>query len=305
MKKQFLLFLIVFFVAAFLLLNNNFVNAWYYCSPERLLAERNPVEKVYCYAEKYNGHFQGPDYDDAYMNDPIFKVLVPIAENIIELEGRGNLSQYEVLLKTSQERRIETIFDQRNKDWEMTTERQKEEESKTIIYIFAGSLFVIWVSITWYEYTRPGNVEERHRRREQNIITRQENERITREKIEREKQERELRLRQAKEAEMVRYQQLRKDIEAMPQYEHWRQAVFEKFGRKCAVCGCTENLEVDHRYKSLYAILRSYKITNTMQAYECAALWDVNNGAPLCKMHHDQTITSTYRQQQNSSQDKI
>lgn len=81
----------------------------------------------------------------------------------------------------------------------------------------------------------------------------------------------------------------------MPQYEHWRQAVFEKFGRKCSVCGLTENLEIDQRYMSFYALIRYCGITNTVQAYECAALWDSNNGAPLCKTHHDQTTSSRYR----------
>ncbi|MFA5936665.1 MAG: DUF4116 domain-containing protein [Candidatus Paceibacterota bacterium] len=91
------------------------------------------------------------------------------------------------------------------------------------------------------------------------------------------------------------YSKLRKEIEQMPQYEIWRQAVLEKFGRKCAVCGSTENLEVDHRYKSFYAIIKEYDITNIIQAYECPTLWNVNNGAPLCKIHHDKTTSSVYR----------
>jgi hypothetical protein len=96
---------------------------------------------------------------------------------------------------------------------------------------------------------------------------------------------------------MEQYQQLRKEIEAMPQYQQWRQEVFQKLGRKCAVCGSTENLEIDHRYMSFYAIIQKHGITNTVQAYECADLWNVNNGAPLCKIHHDQTKSSKYREQ--------
>ena len=61
-----------------------------------------------------------------------------------------------------------------------------------------------------------------------------------------------------------------------------------------------KNIEVDHRYKSFYAIVREYGITNTIQAYECAVLWNVNNGAPLCKLHHDQTKSSVYHKQNNS-----
>ena len=73
----------------------------------------------------------------------------------------------------------------------------------------------------------------------------------------------------------------------MPQYEHWRQEAIAKCVRKCAVCCSTDNIEVDHRYQSFYAIVREYEITDVIQAYECSALWDVDNGAPLCKLHHD------------------
>ncbi|GEM_PF-1678226 len=104
---------------------------------------------------------------------------------------------------------------------------------------------------------------------------------------------------QIQEAKINKYKQLRKDIEAMPQYSHWRQDVLRRFGDKCAVCGSTDNIEVDHRYKSFYAIVKECSITNTIQAYECAPLWDINNGAPLCKMHHDQTRSSIYYREHN------
>lgn len=96
------------------------------------------------------------------------------------------------------------------------------------------------------------------------------------------------------ESQFTMYRSLRKDIEAMPQYKVWRQAVIEKFGRKCSVCGSVENIEVDHRYKSFYAIVRENRITDTVKAYECAELWNIDNGAPLCKKHHDKTKSSVY-----------
>lgn len=95
------------------------------------------------------------------------------------------------------------------------------------------------------------------------------------------------------------YRKLRKEIEAMPQYRIWREEVLKKFGRKCVVCGSTENIEVDHRYESFYSIVKRHGITNTVQAYECAALWDVNNGAPLCRLHHDQTKSSVHHRGNN------
>jgi len=107
-------------------------------------------------------------------------------------------------------------------------------------------------------------------------------------------------IQQIKKSEMDQYQQLRREIESMPQHQQWRQGVLEKFGRRCAVCGSTENIEVDHRYESFYAIVTKYGITNIIQAYECPALWDINNGAPLCKLHHDQTKSSLYHKQNNS-----
>lgn len=111
---------------------------------------------------------------------------------------------------------------------------------------------------------------------------------------------RELELYLEKEAKINLYRQLRKDIEAMPQYQQWRQSVLQKYDTKCVVCGSTENIEVDHRYESFYSIIQRHRITNVIDAYECSALWDINNGAPLCKLHHDQT-RSSMRHNQNYS----
>ncbi len=132
------------------------------------------------------------------------------------------------------------------------------------------------------------------RRCRSDTFLKKEERRIAQKEKKREYEQLELETQQVREVEMARYRQLRKEIEVMPQYEHWRQAVLEKFSRKCAVCGSVDALEVDHRYKSFYAIVRDYGITNTIQAYECAALWDVNNGAPLCKICHDKTKSSVY-----------
>ncbi len=167
---------------------------------------------------------------------------------------------------------------------------------ETFGYILASFIIVVLAGRGLYKYTRPENIEERRNRRETARIAWQENQRIKREKLEQEKHERELKIKETREVKMARYEKLRKDIEAMPQYEIWRQAVFQKFGRKCAICGSTEKLEIDHSWKSFYSIIKEYGITNTIQAYESTALWDVNNGAPLCKVCHDRTASSIYRQ---------
>lgn len=94
---------------------------------------------------------------------------------------------------------------------------------------------------------------------------------------------------------MAAYERLSQEIRAMPKYAVWREDVLKKHGRRCSICASTENIEVDHRH-SLYSLIRIYKITNTQQAYECDALWEIENGNPLCKSCHDRTTTSLYRQ---------
>lgn len=93
------------------------------------------------------------------------------------------------------------------------------------------------------------------------------------------------------------YIKLEREIRAMPRYAVWRQDVFARYGRKCAIGGseCSDVLEVDHFPNSLYSLVSRYGIQTKMQAYECPALWDVNNGHVLCKFHHDQTRSSIYR----------
>ena len=151
-------------------------------------------------------------------------------------------------------------------------------------------------SMCWDKICRE-KIKEKTRRKEEKCAALKEQERLRQMGIDQKRQQGELERQRVREIEMVQYHQLRKDIEAMPQYRIWREEILNKFGRKCSICGSTENIEVDHRYESFYSIIKKHAITNTVQAYECATLWDVNNGAPLCKMHHDQTKSSTYRQQ--------
>lgn len=93
---------------------------------------------------------------------------------------------------------------------------------------------------------------------------------------------------------MEAYEQLARDIRAMPKYAVWREDVLLKHGRRCSICGSTENIEVDHRH-SLYSLVRIYGITNLDEAYACDALWEVGNGNPLCRPCHDKTAPSAYR----------
>lgn len=120
-----------------------------------------------------------------------------------------------------------------------------------------------------------------------------EKERVEREKIQRKNQQEAYRQRNA--TEYARRQEVRRMIENMPEYQMWRKRILERDGRRCVVCGSTENLEVDHRYESLDSIIWRHNITTKIEAYACRVLWDINNGAVICKGCHDQTASSRYR----------
>lgn len=123
--------------------------------------------------------------------------------------------------------------------------------------------------------------------------------RVRREKREEEQRivekarEREERRKRDEEAYAVR-RQLRIEIEKMPKYSNWRNAVFVRCGRACEICGETKGLEIHHRV-SFDAIQRAYKISTIVQAFECDALWNVNNGSVLCKQCHEKMESSKYR----------
>ena len=167
---------------------------------------------------------------------------------------------------------------------------------RPLVVILGGLfLFVLIIVPLVKEYFSPvmrkERKTERERREKERIETAKEAEKMR--KIVQEIKQQEAQSK--KEEELNKYQQLRKEIEAMPEYEHWRQAVFKERGRKCSECGLTEDLEIDHRFKSFSAIIKEYGIRNTIQAYECPALWSVDNGAPLCKKHHGMTSSNVYR----------
>ena len=119
---------------------------------------------------------------------------------------------------------------------------------------------------------------------------REEKERIEKEEREnRRKRQQEIeaaRSQQLKEAEWARYQQLRREIEAMPRYENWQNAVFLKCGRKCEMCGKTNVPLQVHHLRSFHSLLKLNRISTNVQAFECPALWDPNNGSVLCEECH-------------------
>jgi hypothetical protein len=74
----------------------------------------------------------------------------------------------------------------------------------------------------------------------------------------------------------------------------WRNAVFKKDNYKDYYSGCagTSRNQIEaHHVIPFYKLLLKYNITTLDQAYNCAPLWDVNNGRTLLhhthKAHHD------------------
>lgn len=298
--------------------------------------EYNPTEKIFCVYRELGNYIVSSRLDkNIYKNDPLFKNLIPIANNLISLEkkdisqttqlaekyknilGQGTagpavisknkgLTEEESLMKSQiagqLEEQIESVFKNiSEREAKRRAEEERKEKLKNTTFIILGIIFILFIIYVWRRnYIHPTNVEKRRRRREEKRIAFEERARVAQAERELEQQQRELERQQAKEKEISQYKQLRKEIEAMPQYQYWRKEVLKKFDKKCSICGSTKNIEVDHRYESFYAIIKKYRIQNVTQAYECSALWDINNGAPLCKQCHDKTKSSIYHQKKNS-----
>ncbi len=98
-----------------------------------------------------------------------------------------------------------------------------------------------------------------------------------------------------KEGQLRSYLKLRKEIESTEKYANWKRIVFENGKNKCVVCGTTENLEA-HHIKSFHSILTENKITTLELAlFNCPVLWNPDNGAVICKLHHDEMESSKQR----------
>jgi len=121
-----------------------------------------------------------------------------------------------------------------------------------------------------------------------------ENARIEAERIVQKKAEMIELQKQQKRDEYARRVQLRTEIEKMPKYSTWKNEVFEKCGRKCEMCGETNELEIHHR-DSFDSMLKAFEINKAKDAFECNALWRVDNGSVLCKKCHEKMESSVYR----------
>ena len=193
-----------------------------------------------------------------------------------------------------------------NEQFVKIAEEESKQNSQIIGWIIVVFLIILYIGITLYGYTRPKNIEERRRtreikrkikeqERESNRIQKEEENKIKREEYLLKLKQKEEETRQEKEARMAEYQKLRKEIEAMPKYENWKNSVFLKNGARCEMCGEVKNLEIHHR-QSFHSIIRAYQIKNIAQAFEANALWEIDNGSVLCKTCHAKMESSKYRE---------
>ena len=80
---------------------------------------------------------------------------------------------------------------------------------------------------------------------------------------------------------------LDKQIRSSFKYRQWRSDVFTRDNFTCINCGATKiYLEADH-YPIMFVEIRdAYNLQTLEQAFECEALWNINNGRTLCKECH-------------------
>jgi hypothetical protein len=79
-------------------------------------------------------------------------------------------------------------------------------------------------------------------------------------------------------------------IKVSTYYKHWREQIFKRDNYTCVICGAKRNLH-PHHLIPLSEILTKYNIKTIEDAYNCAFLWDINNGITHCHDCHKKTET--------------
>ncbi|KKP32059.1 MAG: hypothetical protein UR22_C0016G0005 [Parcubacteria group bacterium GW2011_GWC2_32_10] len=159
-----------------------------------------------------------------------------------------------------------------------------------IIIVIVGFIVGGYNLLIYWMDTADDRTDARERRQEEHKLELKEREEEELAKQEGIRQQRE-------EAYFVRLE-LRKKIEEMPKYNNWREKVFEKYGRKCEICGGVNDIEIHHR-TSFDKIIRRFDIKTKEQAFECDALWNIDNGSVLCHECHIKMESSKIRSSHN------
>lgn len=79
-------------------------------------------------------------------------------------------------------------------------------------------------------------------------------------------------------------QVLGEKIRRMPEYNLWRKSVLKKNNGRCIRCGHPAS-HAHHIYDYCF-IAREFKLKSLADAQNCRLLFDIRNGAPLCKKCH-------------------
>jgi len=90
---------------------------------------------------------------------------------------------------------------------------------------------------------------------------------------------------------------LSKLIRTLPEYAKWRCEIFERDNFQCVHCGrrnCVGDKVIIHadHIDPLWKLIEQNSIKSTLDAIQCCALWNTNNGRTLCKECHK--LTKTY-----------
>jgi uncharacterized ferritin-like protein (DUF455 family) len=82
------------------------------------------------------------------------------------------------------------------------------------------------------------------------------------------------------------------------QYKGWRNTILKRDNFHCVICNYQSHkrvnnrsdIQVDH-IKAFSVLVQEYKIITIEMAFNCEALWDIDNGRTLCIDCHRQTPT--------------
>jgi hypothetical protein len=107
---------------------------------------------------------------------------------------------------------------------------------------------------------------------------------------------------------------LNKLIRGSARFREWRTAVYRRDSWKCVQCSkpggwnratrTHERLEA-HHIIAFSSLLKHNQITSSLQAQQCEALWNVNNGQTLCHDCHKQTDNYMHKQQKNLKAEQV
>lgn len=76
-------------------------------------------------------------------------------------------------------------------------------------------------------------------------------------------------------------------IRNLVKYDEWRKACFERDNYTCQECGTFGGKLQVHHINRLSTIIKMNKIKTVKDAFNCSAIWNLNNGKTLCLSCHD------------------